>query len=152
MEKLKYMCIKIINRLARNLSMQKITKKHKKRWQEKTNSKNGFGYKIANPEKPTGTLCAVWGSSPTLVMRGDKNPRYFTLTECKRIMGFGDNFAMPVSKTQAYRQLGNAVVPQVIEYIGKYILKYIMTANLAKENIAYSQYQYNPCYNETLLR
>eukprot|EP00039_Didymoeca_costata_P014273 m.228618 g.228618 ORF g.228618 m.228618 type:complete len:553 (-) comp15981_c0_seq14:878-2536(-) len=53
-----------------------------------------------------------------------KNPRYFTPRECARLQGFPDTFALQdVSKSERriYHQLGNAVVPLVIEAIGQEI-------------------------------
>ena len=38
---------------------------------------------------------------------------------------FPDDFEIPVSDTQAYKQFGNAVVPQVIEDIYDSIVSYI---------------------------
>jgi DNA (cytosine-5)-methyltransferase 1 len=37
-------------------------------------------------------------------------------------MGFGEDFAIPVSDTQAYRQFGNSVVVPVVEALAKEIV------------------------------
>jgi len=37
--------------------------------------------------------------------------RRLTVRECARIQGFPDTFAFPVSTTQAYKQIGNAIAP-----------------------------------------
>lgn len=50
--------------------------------------------------------------------------RKIGIHEGKKMQGFPDDFHFPVSETQAMKQLGNAVSPQVIHYIGKAILKY----------------------------
>lgn len=44
--------------------------------------------------------------------------------EFARLQGFPDDFIIPVSKTQAYRQFGNAVSVPVVTAIGKQIIKF----------------------------
>ena len=46
-----------------------------------------------------------------------KEKRHLNLMEMKRIMGFPDNFKFPVSKTDAIKQLANAVCPPVVSSI-----------------------------------
>jgi DNA (cytosine-5)-methyltransferase 1 len=53
----------------------------------------------------------------TFVKGGDTGIRLFTENECKAIMGFPDDFVIPVSRTQMYRQFGNSVAVPVIESI-----------------------------------
>lgn len=48
--------------------------------------------------------------------------------ECAKIMGFPNNFKMPSSESQAYKQFGNSVVVDVLQYI---ILK-IIEKNILK--------------------
>ncbi len=91
---------------------------------------DGFSYKIANINKPAKTLCAKYqGNGDILIQQKNKNPRKLTPLECSKIMGFNfkqqKEFIIPVSKSQAYKQFGNAVVPQVVEWIGKEIIKFI---------------------------
>ena len=55
-----------------------------------------------------------------------RNPRTLTPREAARLMGFPDGFAVDVvSRTQMYRLLGNAVVPQVVEAIGHAVIRTI---------------------------
>ncbi|GAI39618.1 unnamed protein product, partial [marine sediment metagenome] len=61
--------------------------------------------------------------SEILIPQKGKNPRRLTPRECARLMGFPDSFKIPVSDTQAYRQFGNAVVPSIVEYIAKAMVK-----------------------------
>lgn len=63
----------------------------------------------------------------TFVKDGKTGIRLLTEKECKVIMGFPDDFIIPVSRTQMYKQLGNSVVVPVIEAIAKEILKIIET-------------------------
>lgn len=49
--------------------------------------------------------------------------RKLTPRECARIMGFPENFKIPVSDSQAYKQFGNSVAIPVIKNVGEEILK-----------------------------
>lgn len=53
----------------------------------------------------------------TFVRGGETGIRLLSELECKRIMGFPDNFVIPVSRTQMYRQLGNSVAVPVVKSI-----------------------------------
>lgn len=59
----------------------------------------------------------------TFVKDGNTGLRLLSTNECKAIMGFPDDFIIPVSRTQMYRQMGNSVVIKVIEEIAKEISK-----------------------------
>jgi DNA (cytosine-5)-methyltransferase 1 len=54
----------------------------------------------------------------TFVADGPTGLRLLTIEECKKLMGFPDNWIMPVSRTQAYRQLGNSVAIPLVKAIG----------------------------------
>ena len=54
-----------------------------------------------------------------------KERRHISTTEIKRIMGFPDDFKFDVSRTDAIKQLSNAVCPPVIQSICLDIDKYI---------------------------
>jgi DNA (cytosine-5)-methyltransferase 1 len=47
--------------------------------------------------------------------------RKLTPRECLRLMGFGDDFKIVVSDTQAYRQAGNSIVVDVLIALLKHI-------------------------------
>lgn len=49
--------------------------------------------------------------------------RKLTIRECARLQGFTDDFIFPVTKTQAYKQLGNTVSIPVVKAIAKKIRK-----------------------------
>lgn len=52
----------------------------------------------------------------TFVKDGETGMRLFSELELKRLMGFPDDFKVPVSRTQMYRQFGNSVaVPMIKE-------------------------------------
>lgn len=83
---------------------------------------NGFGFGLVGPTDVSRTLSARYykDGSEILVKRRGGNPRRLTPRECARLMGFdfGDRrWNIVVSDTQAYKQFGNAVVPQVVEAI-----------------------------------
>jgi DNA (cytosine-5)-methyltransferase 1 len=103
---------------------------------------NGFGYSLVGPNQISRTLSARYhkdGSEILVAEKGWQNPRRLTPPEATRLMGFTASYAsmfgfetgfpIPVSDTQAYRQLGNAVVPAVIEQIGTAIIKVLVQHN-----------------------
>ena len=63
----------------------------------------------------------------TFVKDGQTGLRLLTENECKKLMGFPDNYKFPVSRTQMYRQLGNAVVVPVVKEISKEVFKVLHT-------------------------
>lgn len=92
---------------------------------------NGFGFGLVNPEDVTRTLSARYykDGSEILVNQGSKkNPRRLTPRECARLMGFSDDFKIPVSDTRAYKQFGNSVVVPVITEVAKAIQPMIIEA------------------------
>ena len=48
--------------------------------------------------------------------------RRLTPRECAKLMGYPDDFQIPVSDTQAYRQFGNSVVVPVVERLAKAVV------------------------------
>jgi len=91
---------------------------------------NGFGYGLVTPDSVARTLSARYykDGSEILVSRGEgRNPRRLTPRECARLMGFPDDFEIPVSDTQAYKQFGNSVVVPVMETVAKAIKPHIMS-------------------------
>jgi DNA (cytosine-5)-methyltransferase 1 len=81
---------------------------------------NGFGFGLVTGDDVARTLSARYhkDGSEILVYQGKKkNPRRLTPRECARLMGYPEDFKIPVSDTQAYRQFGNSVVVPVVERI-----------------------------------
>lgn len=90
---------------------------------------NGFGYGLVNKDMISRTLSARYykDGSEILVDRGaGKNPRRLTPRECARLMGFPEDWKIPVSDTQAYRQFGNAVAVPVIAEVARIMKPHIM--------------------------
>jgi DNA (cytosine-5)-methyltransferase 1 len=101
---------------------------------------NGFGYSRIGPNDTARTLSARYhkDGSEILVDRGGmQRPRRLTPRECARLMGFNDEFRIPVSDTQAYRQFGNSVVVPVIREIARAIVPHVV-ADLEEEHRAYN--------------
>lgn len=59
----------------------------------------------------------------TFVKGGETGLRLLSELECKRIQGFPDEYKIPVSRTQMYRQFGNSVAVPVIEEIAKQMVE-----------------------------
>lgn len=89
---------------------------------------NGFGYGMNTPEGTSRTLSARYykDGSEVLIDQGQgKRPRRLSPRECARLMGYDDDFIIPVSDTQAYKQFGNSVVAKVVERIAKHMHPHI---------------------------
>ena len=86
---------------------------------------NGFGYGIAPLDGVSRTISARYykDGSEILIEQEGKNPRRLTPRECARLQGFPDDFKIPVSDTQAYKQFGNSVVVPLMENVAKLIIK-----------------------------
>ena len=83
---------------------------------------NGFGFGLVTSKDTARTLSARYykDGSEILVSQGSsRNPRRLTPRECARLMGFPDNFRIPVSDTRAYKQFGNSVVVPVIAEVAR---------------------------------
>jgi DNA (cytosine-5)-methyltransferase 1 len=80
---------------------------------------NGFGCGMADLDGVTRTLSARYykDGSEILIPQEGKNPRRLTPRECARLQGYGDDFIIPVSDTQAYKQFGNSVVVPLVTAI-----------------------------------
>ncbi len=89
---------------------------------------NGFGYGLVRPDEITRTLSARYfkDGSEILVHRGkNQRPRRLTPRECARLMGFADDYVIPVSDSQAYRQFGNSVVVPLLQAVATHMQPYL---------------------------
>jgi DNA (cytosine-5)-methyltransferase 1 len=87
---------------------------------------NGFGFGLFTAGDVARTLSARYykDGSEILISQGYRgSPRRLTPRECARLMGFPEDFMIPVSDTQAYRQFGNSVVVPVVERIAKEVVE-----------------------------
>ena len=109
--------------------LQEYKKKHQAKG-------NGFGFGLTDLNGVSRTLSARYykdGSEILIPQRG-KNPRRLTPRECARIQGFPDNFLIPVSNNQAYKQFGNSVAMPLIQAVAKNIVKELLKINDAKKS------------------
>lgn len=91
---------------------------------------NGFGFGLVTPDDVSRTLSARYykDGSEILVSQGPKkNPRRLTPRECARLMGYGDDFRILVSDTQAYKQFGNSVAVPVFAAVARIMQPHIMS-------------------------
>ena len=106
---------------------------------------HGFGFGVAEPDGQTRTLSSRYykdGSEILFWPDKTKNPRRLTPREAAKLMGFVNKYAKeydhprggfpiePTSDSQAYRLLGNAVVPHVVEAIATEIVRTMKLAAL----------------------
>jgi len=90
---------------------------------------NGFGFGLVTKNNTARTLSARYykDGSEILISRGKgKNPRRLTPRECARLMGFGDDYKIPVSDTRAYKQFGNSVVMPLMAHVAGFMKPFIM--------------------------
>ena len=93
---------------------------------------NGFGFGLFNGKSEfTRTISARYykDGSEVLIEQKNKNPRRLTPRECAKLQGYPDNFIIPVSDSQAYRQFGNSVVVPVVSSIALQINKTLINYN-----------------------
>lgn len=95
---------------------------------------NGFGFGLVGPSDVARTLSARYykDGSEILVKQEGKGPRRLTPRECARLMGFdaprGNEFIIPVSDTQAYRQFGNSVVVPAVKAVAEHMKPHLFAA------------------------
>ena len=113
---------------------------HQKRKIRNKIAGKGFGYKLTYPnDKFTRTISSRYfkDGGECLIYRGEnKNPRMLSPREVFRLQGFPDNFKIPVSNTQAYKQAGNTVPINVVEKICLNVVKYILSSKIIKKRAA----------------
>ncbi|MGM8360793.1 DNA (cytosine-5-)-methyltransferase [Flavobacterium sp. ARAG 55.4] len=94
--------------------LQEYAKKHKAKG-------NGFGFGLADLNGISRTMSARYykDGAEILIPQEGKNPRRLVPRECARLQGFPDEFVIPVSDNQAYKQFGNSVVSPLMQAVGK---------------------------------
>lgn len=109
--------------------LQEYAKKHKALG-------NGFGFGMTNLDGISRTMSARYykDGAEILIPQQGKNPRRLTPRECARLQGFPDNFLIPVSDNQAYKQFGNSVVMPLIQAVGMNIVNEIIRINELKKS------------------
>lgn len=103
----------------------KLWESHQARKKRNREKGWGFGYSLFTEESEyTSTISARYykDGSEVLIAQENKNPRKLTPREASRLQGFPENFIIPVSDTQAYKQFGNSVAVPVIRAVAKEML------------------------------
>jgi DNA (cytosine-5)-methyltransferase 1 len=92
---------------------------------------NGFGFGMTDMNGIARTLSARYykDGSEILIPQPKKNPRRLTPRECARLQGFPDEFVIPVSDMQAYKQFGNSVTVPLIQSVAKELVKTLLSSN-----------------------
>lgn len=92
-----------------------------------TVNKGGQGERIYSTKGIAATLSAygggVFAKTGGYLVNGV--PRKLSPRECARVMGYPDTYVMAENKNQAYKQFGNSVVIDVLQYIVAEICKVI---------------------------
>jgi hypothetical protein len=103
----------------------KLWEGHQKRSQRNETRGVGFTIKLADLDKPAGTLVSRYykDGKECLIPQQGKNPRMLTPRECARLQGFPEEYRLPKSTAAAYRQFGNSVVVPVVVKIAEKILE-----------------------------
>lgn len=99
---------------------------HQRRKSEHKIKGNGFGYSLFNRQSEyANTISARYykDGSEILIEQEGKNPRKLTPRECARLQGFPEEFIIPVSDTQAYKQFGNSVAVPVVRAVARKIIE-----------------------------
>lgn len=87
-------------------------------------AKSEIDLKIARPL--TATMGKMHRACQDNYVTQEKGIRRLMPRECARLQGFPENFVIPVSDAQAYRQFGNAVTVNVSYSVAKSILEQVM--------------------------
>lgn len=89
---------------------------------------NGFGFGLTDLDGISRTMSARYykDGAEILIPQEGGNPRRLTPRECARLQGYPDNFVIPVSDNQAYRQFGNSVVTTLMQAVGKNLVKELL--------------------------
>lgn len=102
---------------------------------------NGFGFGLVNEQSVTRTLSARYykdGSEILLSQGARKRPRRLTPRECARLMGFADEFVIPVSDTRAYQLFAQSPVVPMVEAVAKCIASKLVSDKAAMPAITIS--------------
>ena len=101
---------------------------HQRRKRENKAKGKGFGYTLFNANSPyTNTISERYykDDSEILIEQKGKNPRKVTPREAARLQGFPENYIIPVSDTQAYKEFGNSVCVLTIHAIAENIIEFL---------------------------
>ncbi|QTB90543.1 DNA (cytosine-5-)-methyltransferase [Bifidobacterium saguini] len=99
---------------------------HQRRKKENKLAGKGFGYGLFTADSQyANTISARYykDGSEILIEQKGKNPRKITPREAARLQGFPEEFIIPVSDTQAYKQFGNSVAVPVVHAVANELIR-----------------------------
>lgn len=102
---------------------------HIRRRKEHKEKGNGFGFSSVNANTQyTSTISARYykDGSEILIEQENENPRKLMPREAAKLQGYPDDFIIPVSDNQAYKQFGNSVSVPVIQTVFNEIKKQLL--------------------------
>jgi DNA (cytosine-5)-methyltransferase 1 len=102
---------------------------HIRRRKEHKAKGNGFGFSLFDENSIyTSTISARYykDGSEILIEQKDANPRKLTPREAAKLQGYPENYIIPVSDMQAYKQFGNSVSVPVIQIVFNEIKKQLL--------------------------
>ena len=102
---------------------------HIRRMKEHKEKGNGFGFSSFDKNASyTSTISARYykDGSEILIEQLNKNPRKLTPREAANLQGYPENYKIPVSDAQAYKQFGNSVSVPVIQSVFNEIKKQLL--------------------------
>lgn len=121
----------------------KLYEGHLRRRDEHKLKGNGFGFSLFDANSTyTNTLSARYykDGSEILIDQGpNKNPRKLTPRECARLQGFPEDFIIPVSNSQAYKQFGNSVAVPVVRAVANNLITKLNELHELRQNIDNNQ-------------
>ena len=106
----------------------RIWKSHQARKEKALSKGYGFGYSLFNRDSThTSTISARYykDGSEILIEQKGQNPRTLTPREAARLQGFPEDFKIPVSNAQAYKQFGNSVPVTLVREIAGEMIKFL---------------------------
>lgn len=109
----------------------KIWASHQRRKEAHRVKGNGFGYSLFTEDAEyTSTISARYykDGSEILIKQNNKNPRRLTPREAARLQGFPDDFKLPCSDGQMYKQFGNSVPTKMINAVAKKVIEALESA------------------------
>ncbi len=77
------------------------------------------GIRAISINRPFPTFAVSVSGGGAMIPVYSKERRHLSVLEIKRLMGFSHDFSFPVSRTNAIKQLSNAVCPSVVESLGE---------------------------------
>ncbi len=98
---------------------ERLWEGHCKRTKRNLERGTGFTAAMADVSRPSNTIVARYGKDgkECLIPNRQGPPRFLTISECKKLFGYPDDFVLPPNRTPTYKLLGNSVVVPLVELL-----------------------------------